>query len=362
MDRAIASALRAGYTILEGGGTSLDAITAAIIVLEDLPYFNARKGAVFSHDGINAGQGVASDRRVSRLVLFAKAVLRPYSLLEMKTMLVTGATSGIGLEAAVALARSGHRLVLVGRDLQKAEGAVAQVKQRSGAAEVFALGCDFGSQAQIRRLAAEYRARYDRLDVLLNNAGLVTARRTVTEDGIETTFAVNHLGSFLLTTLLLDLVVKSAPARIVNVSSTNHYRGTMDLDDLGFEKGGWSVMGAYSRSKLGNVLFTRALAKRLEGRSVTVNAVHPGGVDTGIWKKAPWFAQPVLFVFRKLMLVSAEEGAKRLLYLVTSPEVEGKTGLYFEDDRAKQPSPLALDDALAEQLWAESDRLTRSGR
>jgi retinol dehydrogenase 14 len=279
----------------------------------------------------------------------------------MKTMLVTGATGGIGLEAAVALARAGHRLVLVGRNMEKAEAAVAQVKKRGSATEVFALACDFSSQAQIRRLAAEYQARYDRLDVLLNNAGLVTPHRTVTEDKIETTFAVNYLAPFLLTTLLLDLVVKSAPARIVNVSSTNHYRGTMDLNDLGFAKGGWSTLGAYSRSKLGNVLYTRALARRLEGSGVTVNAVHPGGVDTGIWKKAPWFARPLLFVYRKLRMVSAEEGAKRLLYLVTSPEVEGKTGLYFEDDRPKQPSKLALDDALGERLWAESEKLTRSG-
>ena len=278
----------------------------------------------------------------------------------MSTILITGATSGIGLEAAVALARQGDRLVLVGRDQRKMNAAVDEVKLRAGvAAAPDSWLCDFGSQAQIRTLAAGVLSSYDRLDVLVNNAGLATQRREVTEDGIERTFAVNHLGPFLLTNLLLDLLVKSAPARIVNVASSEHYDATMDLADLGFERGGWGMVKAYRRSKLGNVLFTRALANRLEGKGVTVNAVHPGAVATGIWDCAPGWMQPMIWLAKKLILISPEKAAKSVVQLASSAEVEGKTGLYFNQLEKKVPSKLARDDELAEKLWAESARLVK---
>ncbi|MBK7860931.1 MAG: SDR family oxidoreductase [Archangiaceae bacterium] len=280
-----------------------------------------------------------------------------YETPRVKTILITGATSGIGLEAAVALARQGHRLVLVGRTPNKTDLAIATVKQRSSSAAVEGLSCDFGSQRQIRALAAAYRAKYPRLEVLVNNAGLVTPSRQVTEDGLETTFAVNHLGYFLLTTLLLDLIVQSAPARIVNVASIGHYQGTMSFDDLGFEKGGWSVMKAYQRSKLGNVLFTRLLAKKLQGQGVTVNALHPGGVDTPIWDKAPWYAKPFLAVMRWAFLITPQEGGQTLVHLASSPQIEGQTGLYFSDNKVTEPSKLAQDEALAERLWQVSEAL-----
>jgi NAD(P)-dependent dehydrogenase (short-subunit alcohol dehydrogenase family) len=273
----------------------------------------------------------------------------------VKTILITGATNGIGLEASVTLAKEGHRVVLVGRDEKRTAEAVAQVKQRSGSEKVESLLADFMSLADVRKLADDYRAKYDRLDVLINNAGTVFSTRTLSKDGIEATFAVNHLAPYLLTRLLLDLIVKSAPARVVNVSSENHYTGTMDFDDLGFEKG-YFIMKAYGRSKLGNVLFTRSLAKQLESRAVTVNAVHPGGVRTNIWSHAPWFAKPVLRLMQ-LLLITAEEGSRTLTYLATNPEVEGKTGLYFEKNRPVEPGKLAQDDALAQRLWAESARL-----
>lgn len=277
----------------------------------------------------------------------------------MSTILITGATSGIGLEAAVALARQGNRLVLVGRDQKKMNAAVDEVKRRAGVAAPDSWLCDFGSQAQIRKLAADVLAKYDRLDVLVNNAGLATRRREVTEDGIERTLAVNHLGPFLLTNLLLDLLVKSAPARVVNVASVEHYNATMDLSDLGYERGGWNITKAYGRSKLGNVMFTRALAKRLEGKGVTVNAVHPGAVATGIWDVAPGWMQPIIWLLKKLIMITPEKAAKSIVQLALSAAVEGKTGLYFNQLKPKEPSKLALDDALAERLWAESARLVK---
>jgi NAD(P)-dependent dehydrogenase (short-subunit alcohol dehydrogenase family) len=272
-----------------------------------------------------------------------------------KTVVITGATGGIGLEAAVALAREGARVVLVGRNPGKTTAAVGEVRKRSGSATVESLLCDFSSQESIRKLAGDLRARCERIDVLVNNAGAVHPRRTLTGDRIESTFAVNHLGYFLLTSLVTDLLVKSAPARIVNVASVAHYRGTLDFDDLGFERG-YQLMKAYSRSKLANVLFTRELARRLSGTGVTVNALHPGAVATGIWSAAPGWVRPVLAVAKRFML-SPEEGARRIVYLASSPEVAETTGLYFEKDRARKPARLAQDDALASRLWSESARL-----
>jgi NAD(P)-dependent dehydrogenase (short-subunit alcohol dehydrogenase family) len=277
-----------------------------------------------------------------------------------KTVLVTGATSGIGLEASVKLARAGARVVMVGRDARKTAACVADVKTRAGRGEVASLLCDFSSQADIRRLAETFRAGHSRLDVLVNNAGTVFAKRTMTADGIEATFAVNHLGSFLLTNLLLDLIVGSAPARIVNVSSIGHYLGTMDFSDLGFEKG-YTISAAYKRSKLGNMLFTRELARRLEDRGVTVNALHPGAVATGIWSHAPAWSKPFIWLLSPL-LISSEKGGDNLARLVMAPELDGLTGRYFNMKKECRPSSLALDPALAAKLWEVSAKLTGMGR
>jgi NAD(P)-dependent dehydrogenase (short-subunit alcohol dehydrogenase family) len=274
-----------------------------------------------------------------------------------KTILVTGATSGIGLEASVDFASRGATVVMVGRDPERTDRAVAEVKSRAKAGDVSSLLCDFGSQRQIRALADAYRAKHARLDILVNNAGLVSPSRTLTEDGIETTFAVNHLGYFLLTNLLLDLVVKSAPSRIVNVSSEGHRRGSMDFDDLGFAKG-YFIMAAYSRSKLGNVLFTRELARRLEGKNVTVNCLHPGGVATGIWAKAPKGTRTLIALLGKLFFISAHEGAQTIVYLATSPDVASVTGEYFKNNRSVKIARLGRDDALAAKLWDVSAKMT----
>jgi NAD(P)-dependent dehydrogenase (short-subunit alcohol dehydrogenase family) len=275
----------------------------------------------------------------------------------VQTILITGATSGIGLEAGVALARSGARVVLAGRDPAKTAATVDQVRKRARAAAVDSVLGDFASQASVRQMAQDVLARYDRLDVLVNNAGAVNTSRTVTQDGVEATFAVNHLAPFLLTNLLLDLLKRSAPARIVNVSSVGHYRGTLDFDDLGYERGGYQIMSAYSRSKLANVLFTRSLARRLDGTGVTANALHPGAVATNIWSGAPWYAKPALALYKRFGMISPAKGAETITYLAVSPQVDGKTGLYFEQNKPKEPSKLAQDDALAQRLWEASARL-----
>ena len=275
-----------------------------------------------------------------------------------KTVLVTGATSGIGWEASVSFARMGARLIMIGRDAVRTASSIDKVRQRSGSATVDSFLCDFSSQAQVRRLAEEFRARHDKLHVLVNNAGTVFTKRTLTADGVESTFAVNYLGSFLLTNLLLNVLKASAPARVIIVSSSGHYSGTMNFNDLGFEHV-YQIMRAYGRSKLAAVLFTRELAKRLEGTGVTVNALHPGAVATRIWDRAPAYTRPIFSLAKRLFMISPEAGAETIVYLATSPEVDGKTGLYFEKNRPKSPSRLAQNDTVAQRLWDESARLVK---
>ena len=273
-----------------------------------------------------------------------------------KTVLVTGATSGIGFEAGVKLARMGAEVVLVGRDRARGAVALAAVKKRSGSDAVSLMLCDFAFQKQVRALAADVVATHPRLHILVNNAGGGNVRREVTEDGIERTFAVNHLAPFLLTNLLLDLLKHSAPARVVTVASIEHCAGDMPFDDLQFEKGGYRITRAYARSKLANVLFTSELARRLAGTGVTSNCLHPGAVATNIWSSAPWYIQPLLPV-AKLFMISAEQGADTIVHLAASPEVEGLTGGYYEKNRMILPSRLAQDDAIAKSLWEQSAAL-----
>lgn len=280
-----------------------------------------------------------------------------------KTVLITGATNGIGLEASAELARLGARMFLVGRDPGRTAAAVEKVKARSGSGEVSSFLCDFSSQASIRALAGEVLARLDRLDVLINNAGGVNKKRELTVDGIEKTFAVNHLGYFLLTNLLLDLLKRSAPARIVTVASIGHRRGTLDFDDLGFERSGYGIMRAYTRSKLANVLFANELARRLAGTGVTSNSLHPGSVATNIWSGAPAWAKPVIQILWRPFFLSVEEGAAFIVQLAADPQLEGVTGKYFETGKMVPPAPLAQDEALARKLWDVSAAMVeKSGR
>ena len=280
----------------------------------------------------------------------------------VKTYVITGGSDGIGLECAsqVAAADPGCRIVIVGRSPDRTAAAVGRIRAEQPSCQVDSLLCDLGDQHAVRRLAEDLLKTCDRIDVLVNNAGTVFSRRTETADGIESTFAINHLGGFLLTTLLRDRLVESAPARVVFTSSEAHYSATMDLDDLGFEQG-YSIMKAYGRSKLANVLTARRLAAQLEGTGVTVTSLHPGAIATNIWSGAPWFAQPVLAVLKRWKMETPEVGGSRLAYLATSPEVEGQTGGYYHRNRLREPSELARDDALAERLYDASAQLVGLG-
>lgn len=273
-----------------------------------------------------------------------------------KTVLISGATSGIGLEAAVALATLGARPILVGRDRARTAAAVAAVRARAGVEAVSYL-CDVSSQADIRRLADAVRSEHSQLHVLVNNAGGVNKRRSLTADGIERTFATNHLGCFLLTNLLLGLLKRSAPARVVTVSSIGHRRGTMRFEDVGFERGYW-IMRAYTRSKLGNVLFANELARRLTGTGVTSNSLHPGRVATNIWTGAPRWTKPYIHFWLRPSFITAEAGGQTIVHLAASPELDGVSGQYFEKNVPVAPAPLAQDVELARRLWDVSATLT----
>ena len=275
-----------------------------------------------------------------------------------KVCLVTGATGGIGLITAQTLAARGADVVLVSRSAAKCEQAVAQIKAETGNRQVSYLAGDLSSMAQVQSVAERFLAQHDRLDVLVNNAGAVFASRQVSADGYEMTMALNHLNYFYLTTLLLDRLLASAPARIVNVSSDAHRIGRIDFDDLMSERR-YSSFGVYSMSKLANVLFTYELARRLEGSDVTANALHPGFVASnfgrsngGVWN----MFMPVV----QLFAISPQRGAETSLYLAASPAVEGVTGQYFDKRRPVKSSPASYDVATQRRLWEVSEELVRA--
>ncbi len=274
-----------------------------------------------------------------------------------KICLITGATSGIGQETARALAQQGMTVVIVGRNEQKTAATVAAIKAAAGNPNVTYLLADFADQASIRRLAAEFKERYDRLDILINNAGAFYATRQENAAGHELTFAVNHLGYFLLTNLLLDRLQASAPARIINVSSDAHQWGKIDFSDLHFTRG-YGSMKAYSRSKLANLHFTFELARRLAGTGVTVNALHPGFVATNFGANNMGFAGPLLKWLINRVALSVEKGAKTMIYLATAPAVAEETGKYFVKNWAIAAAPVAYDEVTAQRLWEVSAVMT----
>lgn len=266
-----------------------------------------------------------------------------------KVCLITGGTSGIGRATAEALAARGGTVVIVSRNAARGARAVAEMRRAAGHEDVHYLAADLSAQSEVLRVAESYRQRFDRLDVLVNNAGAIFSRRQETVDGLEMTFALNHLAYVGLTCRLLDLLLASAPSRVIVVASDAHRRATLDLDDLQ-SRHGYSAWGAYNRSKLANVLFAYELAQRLGGTGVTVNAVHPGFVHSGFARglDGPLGAATRL-AFR--FGVSPERGADTVVYLATSPEVEEVTGMYYRQREAVMSSEASYDSRLARSLW-----------
>jgi NAD(P)-dependent dehydrogenase (short-subunit alcohol dehydrogenase family) len=267
--------------------------------------------------------------------------------------IVTGSNTGIGKETARGLAQRGATVVLACRDVEKATAARDDIAKSTGRSDVEVEALDLGSAASIRAFAARFKAKHARLDVLVNNAGLWLTSRATTKEGFESTFGVNHLGTFLLTQELLPVLKASAPSRVVVLSSALHYQGKMVWDDLQFERRKFSGPAAYNQSKLANVLFTKALARRLEGTGVTVNAVHPGVVATELSRDYP----KLLVKLFHLFLLSPEKGAACSLHVATAPELSKVTGEYFEKSRIKLAAKAALDEAAQERLWKLSEDL-----
>jgi len=277
------------------------------------------------------------------------------SWIRRKTCMITGATSGIGRVSAIELGKMGAHLLLVCRNRERGEELVREI-QSAGNSEVELMLADLESQAQIRKLAADFLATKKPLHVLMNNAGVFNMKRQVTTDGLEEVFAVNHLAYFMLTLLLLDRIKESAPARIINIASDLHQRATLKFDDLGGEHS-YGGMRSYGQSKLANVVFTYELARRLAGSGVTVNCVHPGAVATNLARNngalatAAW---KLIGVFMK----SPQDGARTQVYLASSPEVEGVTGKYFIDSKQARSSAESHDAGVAHRLWEVSAQMT----
>jgi NAD(P)-dependent dehydrogenase (short-subunit alcohol dehydrogenase family) len=278
--------------------------------------------------------------------------------MEGKVCIITGASSGIGKATALGLARMGATVALVSRNRERSEATRSEIRAATGndAIEVFL--ADLSSQAELRRLAQDLLARYPQIHVLINNAGILNLKRTTTIDGVETVFAVNHLAYFLLTHLLLERLITTGAARIVNVASDAHHWGRLDFNDVQNEHT-YRPFAVYGQSKLYNILFTRELARRIADTEVTVNCVHPGGVATGLGWNNGWWAMLIAKALRPF-LRTPEQGADSVLYLVTSPDVAKVSGKYFSNRREARSSPAAQDADAAKQLWQLSAELTRS--
>ena len=273
-----------------------------------------------------------------------------------KTVLITGSTSGIGKAAAVALAAMGASVVVVGRNPERGGAALEEIKAQGHSESVELMLADLCVQSEVRRLAEEFLERHDRLDVLVNNAGLVQSKRTETPDGIETTLATNHLAPFLLTNLLLETLEQSAPSRVITVSSEAQRLGNMDFEDLQSRRN-YKGFPVYGMTKLANIMFTYELAERLKGTGISANCLHPGSVGTNFGKNN---RGPMALFFRaaKPFMRSPERGADTLIWLASSPEVEGVSGKYFSDREEIEAKKIARDPAARRTLWEISEDLT----
>ncbi len=267
-----------------------------------------------------------------------------------KTVLITGSTDGIGMQTAIGLARMGANILIHGRNLEKGKAVLKEVSKVSGNSDLELFIADLSSQREVRNLASEIKKNHDHLDVLINNAGMFEKERRLTRDSIETTFAVNYLAPFLLTNLLLDLLKRSAPSRIINVASIAHRSTAIDWDNLQGERY-YDGFNAYAVSKLCIILFTYALSRRLKDSEVTVNCLHPGVIKTKLLREG----------FGNYPGETPEKGARTSIYLASSPEMEGVSGKYFENQRPAHSSTISYDEALQERLWKISENLTGLG-
>jgi NAD(P)-dependent dehydrogenase (short-subunit alcohol dehydrogenase family) len=279
--------------------------------------------------------------------------------MDNRICLITGASDGLGLEAARQLAQMGLELILVGRNRSKLEAASQEIILLTGHDRITLLVADLSSQPEIRKLSEEIHQRFQKLDILINNAGAVFANFGITPEGLERTIATNHFNYFLLTRLLLDLLHRSRQGRIINVASKSHFHGSIDFASFTSNQR-YHLLKAYAQSKLANMLFTYELAERLKGTGITVNAISPGRVRTQIGiKNQPWYVAFVWSALMKLSSISAEQSAKVYVYLATNEKVTYTTGKYFDQHLRVIPSSrLSHDKSLSRQLWEESERLT----
>ncbi|XP_068083163.1 retinol dehydrogenase 12-like [Anabrus simplex] len=272
-----------------------------------------------------------------------------------KTVIVTGANSGIGKETARDLARRGARVILACRDMDRGKEAQDDIIRSTGNKNIVIYKVDVSSLNSVREFVKTVKKFEDRLDILINNAGASGVPYKKTADGLNLLMQINHFGPFLLTVLLLDLLKKSAPSRIIMVSSILHAQAILDLDDLNYEKS-YSIATAYNDSKLANILVANELARKLQGTGVMVNSLHPGVVFSNIWRRFPVSLLKIFFGF---FFKTNEEGAQTSIYLAVSEEVEGVTGKYFSDCKMVKPSKRAKDEGLAKRLWEKSEELVQ---
>lgn len=277
--------------------------------------------------------------------------------MEGRVCMITGANSGIGKATAQGLAELGATVVMVCRDRERGESALTEISQGSGNSSISLLVADLASQKSIRQLAKEFTDTHPKLHVLINNAGVLLTKRTLTEDNIEITFAVNHLAPFLLTNLLLNTLKASAPSRIVTVSSDAHQGAQINFDDLQGEKH-YSGFEAYSQSKLANILFTYELAKHLDTPKLTANCLHPGVIRTNLGRHQHSILFRAGYRFVSLFFSSPAKGSQTVVYLASSPDVEGVNGKYFFKKKEKKSSAESYDEAAAQKLWEISAKLT----
>ena len=281
-------------------------------------------------------------------------------MIEGKTCLITGSTSGIGKEIAVGLAKMKANIILVGRNKAKCQAALEEISRNVSSStnenRVSYLLADLSSQASIHQLANKFLESYESLDILVNNAGVFLSRRVTTVDKIEYTFAVNHLAPFLLTNLLFERIKASSPSRIITTSSVAHRGAYINFDNLQFERGHYKGVEAYKQSKLANILFTKELARRSRGSGVTSNCFHPGGVRTNLVQSNPWYYRLIWAIINPF-LVSPKKGADTAIYLASSSKVADISGKYFVNRKPVRPSELAEDHNIAARLWKISEEL-----